>query len=131
MSTQRSSMSSTGSKGSPSGGAIFNLTHSNNSFAAGIGEVIEAFVANASKSNTKPIMVEFGSRIMAVGRSRMAAMTGRNALLYMKSKFGLLNATTPLYLQAAFTGDEERFVEVDLDSWEELVEHMQKLRIIA
>jgi len=93
--------------------------------------VLEAFVANANKSNTRPIMVEFGNRIMAVGRSRMSAMNGRNALLYMKSKFGLLNSTAALYLQATFDGDEERFVEVDLDSWEELVVHMQRLRIIA
>jgi len=48
----------------------------------------------------------------------------------MKSKFGLLNATTACFIQATFEGNEEQFVEVDLDSWEELVAYMVRLRII-
>jgi hypothetical protein len=52
-------------------------------------------------------------------------------MLYMKSKFGLLNATSALFLQATFDEEPGRYVEVDLDSWEELVGYMQRLRIIT
>jgi hypothetical protein len=49
----------------------------------------------------------------------------------LKSKFGLLNATTPLYLQAVIIGkgQTETFVEIDLDAWEEIVPYIEKLRI--
>ncbi len=58
----------------------------------------------------------------------------QNAFIYIKSKFGLLNATTPLYLHAVFPGgpdEEEKYVEVDLEAFEELVMHMSKLRIMT
>ncbi|KIM40264.1 hypothetical protein M413DRAFT_446438 [Hebeloma cylindrosporum] len=107
-----------------------DLVHSTNTFAAGIGEVVQAFISAANAPNTRPIMVEYTNRIMAIGRQRMSTMNGRNALLYMKSKFGLLNATAACFHQATFEGNEEQFVEVDLDSWEELVAYMVRLRII-
>ncbi|KAH9485475.1 hypothetical protein JR316_0002383 [Psilocybe cubensis] len=127
----RGGLSRRDSTGRTSPESIHGLANSSNMFAAGIGEALQAFLATAKAPNARPITVEFGSRVMAVGRQRMLAMNGRNALLYMKSKFGLLNSTTALYLQATFEGDEERFVEVDLDSWEELVVYMQRLRIIT
>lgn len=49
--------------------------------------------------------------------------------MYMKSKFGLLNTSAAVFLQATFDEDA-KFVEVDLDSWEELVGHMHRLRVI-
>lgn len=91
---------------------------------------MQAFVAASTGPSSKPVMIECGGRVMALGRTRMAVMSGRNAFLYLKSKFGLLNSTTPLYIQAAFIGDEEDFVEVDMDAWEELVPHIYRLRII-
>ncbi|SJK97862.1 uncharacterized protein ARMOST_01117 [Armillaria ostoyae] len=111
------------------------LVSSNNVFAAGVGQCLQAFMA-ASSANTQgaPIMVTFGNRTMAFGKKKMASMTGRNAFIYIKSKFGLLNATTPLYLHAVFPGgpdEEEKYVEVDLEAFEELVMHMSKLRIMT
>ncbi len=58
----------------------------------------------------------------------------QNAFIYVKSKLGLLNATTPLHLQALFHGpaeEEERYMEIDLEAWEELVPHILKLRIMT
>ncbi|TFK44871.1 hypothetical protein BDQ12DRAFT_661522 [Crucibulum laeve] len=110
--------------------AMSELVSSSNNVAAGIGEVLQALGAVSTATTSKPIMIEYGNRIMALGRKRMAVMSGRNAFLYLKSKFGLLNATAALYLQATFIGDEETFVEVDMDAWEELVPYMHKLRII-
>ncbi|KAF9485937.1 hypothetical protein BDN70DRAFT_870405 [Pholiota conissans] len=110
--------------------SLTDLSHSSNMFAAGIGEVLQAFVASTNPPNTKPIMVEYANRIMAIGRGRLSAMNGRNALLYLKSKFGLLNSTAAVFVQATFEEGEGKFVEVDLDSWEELVGHMYRLRIL-
>ncbi|KAF9526642.1 hypothetical protein CPB83DRAFT_857552 [Crepidotus variabilis] len=110
---------------------LADLTNSPNTVAAGVGEVLQALAAVTNAPNSKPIMVEFGNRVMAVGRSRMMTMNGRNAFLYMKSKFGLLNASTAFFLEATFEGNEDRYVEIDLDSWEELVVYMHKLRIIS
>ncbi|KAE9408752.1 hypothetical protein BT96DRAFT_1013364 [Gymnopus androsaceus JB14] len=112
------------------------LAASDNQVAAGLGETLQAFVAAASVPSPAPIVVEFGHRKMALGRKRMAAMNGRNAFVYLKSKFGLLNATTPLYLQAVIFGrakdeENETFVELDLEAWEELVPYIAKLRIIT
>ncbi len=48
------------------------------------------------------------------------------------SKFGLLNATTPLYLHAAIRAkdvENDTFVEIDMDAWEELVPYIERLRI--
>ncbi|KIK69051.1 hypothetical protein GYMLUDRAFT_152274 [Collybiopsis luxurians FD-317 M1] len=114
--------------------AITTLTRSENSFAAGLGETLQAITAGSTSPSSAPILIEFGHRTIALGRKRMATMTGRNAFVYLKSKFGLLNATTPLYLQAVITGkskDEanETFVEIDMDSWEEIVPFIEKLRI--
>ncbi|KAK0460913.1 uncharacterized protein EV420DRAFT_166108 [Desarmillaria tabescens] len=129
------------------------LVSSDNSFAAGVGQCLQAFMA-ASSTNAQaaPIMVTFGNRTMAFGKKKMASMTGRvsirtccllsdsfvtvpqNAFIYIKSKFGLLNATTPLYLHAVFPGgpdEEEKYVEVDLEAFEELVVHISKLRIMT
>ena len=50
--------------------------------------------------------------------------------MYMKSKFGLLNTSAAVFLQATFDEDTVKFVEVDLDSWEELVGNMHRLRVI-
>jgi hypothetical protein len=58
----------------------------------------------------------------------MKFMFHQNAFVNLKSKFGLLNASTPLYLQALFVGSN-KWTEVDMDSWEELVPFIQKLRI--
>ncbi|KIY68066.1 hypothetical protein CYLTODRAFT_421920, partial [Cylindrobasidium torrendii FP15055 ss-10] len=62
-------------------------------------------------------------------------MTGRNAFVYVKGKLGLLNATTPLYLQACFKpldayDEDEKYVELDLEAWEELVPYILKLRVM-
>jgi hypothetical protein len=56
---------------------ISDLVHSTNTFAAGIGEVVQAFISTANAQNTKPIMVEFTNRIMAIGRQRLSTMNGR------------------------------------------------------
>lgn len=50
--------------------------------------------------------------------------------MYMRSKFGLLNSPTAVFLQATFEEESVKFVEVDLDSWEELVVHIYRLRVI-
>ncbi|TEB30307.1 hypothetical protein FA13DRAFT_1733609 [Coprinellus micaceus] len=59
-------------------------------------------------------------------------MNHQNAVLYLKSKFGLLSSPRPVYLQASFLcmADGE-FVEVDLDAWDELAPHIDRLRIIS
>lgn len=99
---------------------IAGLAASNNQVAAGLGETLLAFVAAASAPSSAPLVIEFGHRTMALGRKRMASMTGRvspfeashllwrteasrsvplpfqNAFVYLKSKFGLLNATVKL-----------------------------------
>ncbi|KAJ3547343.1 hypothetical protein NMY22_g1692 [Coprinellus aureogranulatus] len=135
---------------------VSNLKLSSNNIAAGIGEALEALVlaATTPPTTTKPIFVEWESRIMALGRKRMAglgsgkvrvthscgsdkrlriiAVDPQNALLYLKSKFGLLSSPRPVYLQASFLGETDgEFVEVDLDAWEELVPHIDRLRIIT
>lgn len=113
---------------------ISSLKVSSNNIAAGIGEALEALIEAASMSpmSTKPIFVEWEGRIMALGRKRMASMNGRNAFLYLKSKFGLLSSPRPLFLQVLFVGEAEGdYVEVDLDAWEELAPHIERLRIIS
>lgn len=108
-----------------------DLVSSPNDIAAGIGQVLEALVlASTATTTTKPIMVEYGNRVMALGRKRMGVMSGRNAFLYLKSKFGILNTNSALYLEALIIGEEE-YVEVDFDAWEELVPHISRLRIIS
>ncbi|KAH7876715.1 uncharacterized protein C8R40DRAFT_1098395 [Lentinula edodes] len=115
---------------------LASLANSENNVAAGLGEVLQAFVAGSYPS-PGPILIEFGHRTMALGRKRMSTMTGRvssfkNAFLYVKGKFGLLNASTPLFLQAVITGRADgAFVEIDLDAWEEIVPYIEKLRIIT
>jgi len=49
----------------------------------------------------------------------------------LKSKFGLLNSSAAFFLEATFEGADEQYVEIDLDSWEELVAYMQHLRIMS
>lgn len=124
---------------------LADLVTSPNDIAAGIGQVLEALVLASTATTTKPIMVEYGNRVMALGRKRMGVMSGRvrafqcglftvelnwtqNAFLYLKSKFGILNTNSALYLEALMIGEDE-FVEVDVDAWEELVPHISKLRI--
>ncbi|KAF8908017.1 hypothetical protein CPB85DRAFT_1223021 [Mucidula mucida] len=110
------------------------LSASNNHVAAGIGQCLQAWMLTTTRPGTAPIILSFGNRTMALGRRRMAGMTGRNAFIYVKSKLGLLNATTPLHLQALFHGpaeEEERYMEIDLEAWEELVPHILKLRIMT
>ncbi|KAK7438455.1 hypothetical protein VKT23_018068 [Stygiomarasmius scandens] len=111
------------------------LVHSENNVAAGIGECLQAFAAASlapSNGNT-PLLVEFGKRTIALGRKHMGQMSGRNAFLYVKSKFGLLNASTPLHLQAKFNfaGSSNDYVEIDIEAWEELVPFIQKMRIMT
>ncbi|KAJ3514799.1 hypothetical protein NLJ89_g2159 [Agrocybe chaxingu] len=115
----------------PGSDKLTDLATSSNSVAAGFGEIVQALVASSNPPNSRPIMVEFGNRTMAIGRQRMQTMNGRNAFLYMKSKFGLLNATSAFFLEATFEQDVDSFVEIDLDSWEELVAFMHKIRIIS
>ncbi|KAJ3726962.1 hypothetical protein EV361DRAFT_793100 [Lentinula raphanica] len=111
---------------------LASLASSENKVAAGLGETLQAFAVAASYPSPGPILIEFGHRTMALGRKRMAAMTGRNAFVYVKGKFGLLNASTPLFLQAVITGKTDgAFVEIDLDAWEEIVPYIEKLRIIT
>ncbi|KAF5383449.1 hypothetical protein D9757_006129 [Collybiopsis confluens] len=110
------------------------MVMSENTVAAGLGQVLLAVSASMASPSSSPILtIQFGNRTMALGRKRMAAMNGRNAFVYLKSKFGLLNATTPLYLQAVIAGSpkdgSEIFVEIDMDAWEEVILHVQKLRI--
>ncbi|KAF5326145.1 hypothetical protein D9611_000304 [Ephemerocybe angulata] len=91
---------------------ISSLKVSSNNIAAGIGEALEALIEAASMSpmSTKPIFVEWEGRIMALGRKRMASMNGR----------------------VLFVGEAEGdYVEVDLDAWEELAPHIERLRIIS
>jgi len=123
-------MSYKSSSASSNSETLADLAQSTNTFAAGIGEALQAFISLANAPNTRPIMVEFANRVMAMGRQRMSTMNGRNALVYLKSKFGLLNSTAACYIQATFEGNEEHFVEVDMDSWEEVVPYMIRLRII-
>ncbi|KAJ3749423.1 hypothetical protein DFH05DRAFT_1476687 [Lentinula detonsa] len=112
---------------------LASLASSENNVAAGLGETLQAFVVAASLyPSAEPILIEFGHRTMALGRKRMATMAGRNAFVYVKGKFGLLNASTPLFLQAVITGKADgAFVEIDLDAWEEIVPYIVKLRIIT
>ncbi|KAL1741346.1 hypothetical protein HDZ31DRAFT_45641 [Schizophyllum fasciatum] len=74
-----------------------------------------------------PLIVEHRERRIALGRTRMQRMSGRNAALYIKSKVG---ATESVVIEAAFRRDEDGALEwakVDLDAWEELVPYMQRL----
>ena len=57
--------------------SVADLTHSSNMFAAGVGEILQALLATASRPKDKPIMVEYANRVMAVGRGRLATMSGR------------------------------------------------------
>lgn len=129
---------------------LAELVTSPNDIAAGIGQVLEALVlASTTTTTIKPIMVEYGNRVMALGRKRMGVMSGRvrvcqrgvivvelmccsaqNAFLYLKSKFGILNTNSALYLEALIIGEDD-FVEVDFDAWEELVPHISRLRVIS
>ncbi|KAJ3986225.1 hypothetical protein F5890DRAFT_1019655 [Lentinula detonsa] len=114
---------------------LASLASSENNVAAGLGETLQAFVVAASLyPSAEPILIEFGHRTMALGRKRMATMklVSQNAFVYVKGKFGLLNASTPLFLQAVITGKADgAFVEIDLDAWEEIVPYIVKLRIIT
>ncbi|KAF9073574.1 hypothetical protein BDP27DRAFT_1318526 [Rhodocollybia butyracea] len=118
---------------------IAGLAGSDNHVAAGLGITLQALASAASSMSspsTSPILIEFGHRTMVLGRNRLASMTGRNAFAYLKSKFGLSNATTPLYLQAMIAGhrkagEAEVFFEIDMEAWEEIVPYIEKLRIIT
>ncbi|KAG2015718.1 hypothetical protein CC2G_008962 [Coprinopsis cinerea AmutBmut pab1-1] len=118
----------------PSEPATAELATSTNPIAAGIAEVLQAIATASSRGQSPPstpIMIECGERVMALGRKRMAAMNGRNAFLYLKSKFGLLSTSNALYLSASFVGDsQQQFVEVDMDAWGELVPYIERLRIV-
>jgi hypothetical protein len=63
-------------------------------------------------------------------RGRLWFLVMQNAFVDLKKKFGLLNATTPLYLEAQFFG-HSKYVEVDMDAWEELIAYIEKLRIVT
>ena len=52
------------------------------------------------------------------------------AFYYLKSKFGLLKLSAQCYLQATFDEDGG-FVEVDLDSWQELAPLMERIRVLV
>lgn len=56
---------------------VNDLIHSPNAIAAGVGEVLQAFVTASAEYPSTPIMIEYGQRSMALGRKRMAAMNGR------------------------------------------------------
>lgn len=57
---------------------LAELVTSPNDIAAGIGQVLEALVlASTTTTTIKPIMVEYGNRVMALGRKRMGVMNGR------------------------------------------------------
>lgn len=56
---------------------LADLVTSPNDIAAGIGQVLEALVLASTATTTKPIMVEYGNRVMALGRKRMGVMSGR------------------------------------------------------
>ncbi|KAF9049895.1 hypothetical protein BJ165DRAFT_1401728 [Panaeolus papilionaceus] len=116
---------------------IENLLASPNTFAAGVGEILQAFLSTEG-SNNKPVIVELvmgidgqTKRRMAMGRQRLGCMNGRAAMLYIKTKFGLLNSAAPLYLEAKFDKDEEKYTEIDMDSWEELIGHISLIQIIG
>ncbi|TRM69141.1 hypothetical protein BD626DRAFT_473067 [Schizophyllum amplum] len=99
---------------------------------AGLRDGARAFAELARASPTGPLVIEHGDRRMALGRKRMESMSGRNAALYLKSKFGLLAATAPVRIEAAFRREQDgalEWMEVDMDAWEELVPHMHRLLI--
>ncbi|KAF5343556.1 hypothetical protein D9758_012956 [Tetrapyrgos nigripes] len=115
-----------------------SLSLSENQVAQGIGESLRAFAdtpwsSEPPSTQPPPLLVEFGKRTIALGRKHMGKMSGKNAFLYVKSKFGLLNASTPLHLQAKFNfeGSSTEYVEIDLEAWEEMVPYIQKLRIMT
>ncbi|KXN85302.1 Putative 2-hydroxyacid dehydrogenase UNK4.10 [Leucoagaricus sp. SymC.cos] len=109
---------------------VTTLSSSSNPVAAGVGEILQVVLqAAAAPPPAKPIMISYNNRVMALGRRRMASLNGRVALTYLKSKFGLLNATRPVILNASFIGKEEEFVEIDMDAWEELVPHIDRLSL--
>ncbi|KAL1695980.1 hypothetical protein GGG16DRAFT_121304 [Schizophyllum commune] len=101
---------------------------------AGLCEGMRALVesARAPLALTGPLVIEHRERRVALGRKRMESMSGRNAALYLKSKFGLLAATAPVRIEAAFRREQDgavEWMEVDMDAWEELVPHMHRLII--
>ncbi|KAF8653278.1 hypothetical protein AX16_003980 [Volvariella volvacea WC 439] len=108
---------------------VDELAASNNTLVAGLGEIVQVLMSAESRSS--PIIVECGQRTMALGRARMASLSGRNAFLYLQSKFGLLDSRKPLHLEAIFTASGENYIEIDMDAWEELVPHIKKLRVYA
>ena len=62
--------------------------------------------------------------------AELMCCSAQNAFLYLKSKFGILNTNSALYLEALIIGEDD-FVEVDFDAWEELVPHISRLRVIS
>lgn len=127
--------------------SLQSLLASESQVTSGIAEVLLALLSRPEPTELHgPILIVFGDRTIALGRKRMAGMNGRvclsvneheylshilkNAFLYLKRTFGLLNATTPLYLQAVFSGSSA-YVEVDTEAWEELVPYIVRLRIVV
>ncbi|KAI5890300.1 uncharacterized protein SCHCODRAFT_02631430 [Schizophyllum commune H4-8] len=99
---------------------------------AGLCEGLRALVESTRAPLTGPLVIEHRERRVALGRKRMESMSGRNAALYLKSKFGLLAATAPVRIEAAFRREQDgvlEWMEVDMDAWEELVPHMHRLII--
>ena len=56
------------------------LAASSNTIAAGVGQCIQALLEASTHPGTSPIILTFGNRTMALGRKRMAGMTGRVSL---------------------------------------------------
>lgn len=129
-STTPAQIPAVGNKQPPIAGVVATLVNSPNPVVAGVGEVLQVVLAAAvMPPAVKPILVQHGSRVMALGRKRMSALNGRNAMIYLKSKFGLLSAARPVIMDASFIGKEDEFVEVDMDAWEELVPQIAKLNL--
>ena len=79
----------------------------------------------SGRVRSSDIQREFGNLLSMMGSLQ-------NAALYLKSKFGLLAATAPVRIEAAFQREQDgalEWMEVDMDAWEELVPHMHRLII--
>ncbi|KAF9451484.1 hypothetical protein P691DRAFT_663021 [Macrolepiota fuliginosa MF-IS2] len=78
----------------------------------------------------KPIVVQYGDRLMAIGRRHLSGMSGRAAFEYVKSRFGVSNQISAIYMDTSFVYRESEFVEIDMDTWEELVPHIYRMRLV-
>ncbi|TFK74024.1 hypothetical protein BDN72DRAFT_834027 [Pluteus cervinus] len=105
--------------------ALRQLMVSQNQFVAGVAEVLHTLVeANANNWQDAPIFVRCNERRLAVGRGKVKAMPGRQALLYIKGKFGMMDKT--MRVQVKFF-DQEELMEIDLESWEELLPYIENI----